>query len=445
MLRAAMLSRIAIPLKHIRSLSTIANESIKPVDTSSLGLSFELTPEQLEFQQVARKFCHDEILPKAAYHDETGEYPIEIMKKAWKLGFLNNHIPEKYGGAPYGVLTECIIMEENHFGCSGIATAMNANNLSQAPVLNAGNEEQKKKYLGRMTEECIFSAYGVTEPGAGSDVASVKTRAVRKGDEYVLNGQKMWITGAGVANWFFVLARTAEDPKSSASKALTGFIVEANSPGIIVGRKEQMMGQRASDTRGITFEDVIVPKANRLMDEGDGFKIAMGAFDQTRPPVAIGAVGVARRAFYEATKYSMERKTFGVPICNHQAVSFMLADMAINLELARMAVHRAAYEIDLGRRNTYWAAVAKAFAADAANKTAADCVQILGGNGYNREYPAEKLMRDAKIFQIYEGTSQIQRIIISRELLSKMKHSGEVQEMPDSLLSRVRVMLLQVV
>jgi len=197
--------------------------------------------------------------------------------------------------------------------------------------------------------------------------------------------------------------------------------VDANTPGITIGRKEWMMGQRASDTRGITFEDVVVPKENLLVSEGSGFKIAMGAFDQTRPPVAIGAVGLARRALHEATKYAMERKTFGVPIYEHQAVSFMLAEMAMNVELARLGVLRAAWEFDQGRRNTYYASISKGFAADIAVKSATDCVQIMGGNGYNTEYPAEKLMRDSKIFQIYEGTAQIQRVIIARELLSRAK------------------------
>lgn len=255
----------------------------------------------------------------------------------------------------------------------------------------------------------------------GSDVNGVKTRAERKGDEYILNGQKMWITNGGVANWYFVLARTNPDPKAPASKAFTGFIVERDFPGVTPGRKEINMGQRASDTRGITFEDVRIPKENVLIGEGAGFKVAMGTFDKTRPPVASGAVGLAQRCLDEATKYALERKTFGVPIAHHQAVSFMLADMAIGVETARLAYWRAAWEIDQGRRNTYYASIAKCHAADFANKIAADAVQIFGGNGFNSEYPVEKLMRDAKIYQIYEGTSQVQRLIISREILSNPK------------------------
>lgn len=386
---------------------------------ASSGISFDLSDEQKEYQQTARKFCREEIIPKAAHHDQTGEYPTEIIKKAWDLGLINMHIPQQYGGLGCGTFDSCLVTEEIAYGCTGIQTAIEGNSLGEMPLILAGNDEQKKKYLGRMLEEPLMCAYGVTEPGAGSDVSGIKTRAEKKGDEYILNGQKMWITNGGVANWYFVLARTNPDPKCPAGKAFTGFIVERDTPGVNPGRKEINMGQRASDTRGITFEDVVVPKENVLGQEGIGFKIAMGAFDKTRPPVAAGAVGLAQRALDEATKYSMERKTFGKLICEHQAVSFMLADMAIGVETARLATYRAGWEIDQGRRNTYYASIAKCLAGDVANKCASDAVQIFGGNGFNSEYPVEKLMRDAKIYQIYEGTAQIQRVIISREHLTK--------------------------
>ncbi|XP_005235328.1 medium-chain specific acyl-CoA dehydrogenase, mitochondrial isoform X1 [Falco cherrug] len=385
------------------------------------GFSFELTDEQKEFQATARKFAVEEIIPVAAQYDKTGEYPFPLIKRAWELGLINSHIPESCGGLGLGSFEACLITEELAYGCTGVQTAIEANSLGQMPVIIAGNEQQQKKYLGRMTEEPMMCAYCVTEPGAGSDVAGIKTKAEKKGDEYVINGQKMWITNGGKANWYFLLARTNPDPKVPASKAFTGFIVEANSPGIQIGRKEMNMGQRCSDTRGIVFEDVRVPKENVLIAEGAGFKIAMGAFDKTRPPVAAGAVGLAKRALDEATKYALERKTFGKPIVEHQAVSFMLAEMAMKVELARMAYQRAAWEVDAGRRNTYYASIAKAFAGDVANQVATDAVQIFGGNGFNTEYPVEKLMRDAKIYQIYEGTAQIQRMIIAREHVAKYK------------------------
>ncbi|XP_047040703.1 probable medium-chain specific acyl-CoA dehydrogenase, mitochondrial isoform X4 [Helicoverpa zea] len=328
------------------------------------------------------------------------------------------------GGMGLGVFETSLIAEEMAFGCAGITAAVTVSSIGQMPVIIAGNKEQQKKYLGRLVEEPIVAAYCVTEPGAGSDVAGVKTRAEKKGDEWVINGQKMWITNGGVANWYFVLARTNPDPKCPASKAFTGFIVERDWPGVSPGRKEQNMGQRASDTRGITFEDVRVPKENVLIEEGAGFKIAMGAFDKTRPPVAAGATGLAQRALTEATKYALERKTFGVPIARHQAVAFMLADMAIGVETARLAWMRAAWMADHGIRNTVLASVAKCHASEIANKAAADAVQIFGGNGFNTEYPVEKLMRDAKIYQIYEGTSQIQRLIISREIITNAMQSN---------------------
>lgn len=381
-------------------------------------VDFSLSEEQLEFQNLARDFAQKEVAPKAAHHDETGEYPHEIIKKAHDLGLMNTHIPEEYGGMGLGVLDGCIISEEIAAGCTGIGTAMEANGLAQAPVIVAGNDDQKKRFLTPMTEEPLLAAYCVTEPGAGSDVAGMKTTAKLVGDEYIVNGSKMWITNASVAHWYIVVAVT--DPEK-AHKGMTAFLVNTDTPGIIVGKKEKNMGQRCSDTRGITFEDVKIPKANRLGEEGMGFLIAMSAFDHTRPMVASAAVGLARSAMEHSIKYSTERFTFGKPLAKHQAISFMIADMAKDIEAARMLVWQAAWQIDNGIRNTKLAAMAKAFAADAAMKIATDAVQIHGGYGYSNEYPVEKLMRDAKIFQIYEGTSQIQRLIIAKELFDRRK------------------------
>jgi acyl-CoA dehydrogenase len=387
------------------------------------GLNFTYTPEQQEFLDLAENFTKNEIIPVAAHYDNTGEFPWAVIKKAHETGLMNLHIPEKYGGMGLGTLDGCIITEKMAYGCTGIMTALEANGLGSMPIMLAGNEEQKKKYLTRLIEEPVMCAYGVTEPGAGSDVAGIKTRAEKKGNQWVINGQKMWITNGGVANYYFVLARTNPDPKCPASKAFTGFIVDADTPGVTPGRKEKNMGQRCSDTRGITFEDVVVSEENVLIGEGAGFKVAMGAFDKTRPPVAAGAVGISQRALDEATKYATERKAFGVPIVQHQAVAFMLADMAIGTEAARLCYQKSAWQADNGIRNTYYASIAKCLAGDVANKSATDAVQVFGGNGFNTEYPVEKLMRDAKIYQIYEGTAQIQRIIIAREWLAIAKQN----------------------
>jgi len=379
-------------------------------------IDFSLTEEQQALQELARKFAREEMAPKAAHHDETGEFPREIAKKAWELGLMNTHVPPEYGGMGLGTLDGCIITEELAWGCTGIATAMEANALAAAPVIVAGNDEQKKEFLGRLTSEPLFAAYAVTEPGAGSDVAGIRTKAKKVGDEYVIDGAKAWITNGGVANWYFVLAYTDQEKKH---KGMSGFIVPADTPGISVGKKEWNLGQRASDTRGLTFEEVKIPAKYLLGKEGDGFRIAMSAFDHTRPPVASGAVGLAQRAMDEAVKYAKERKTFGLPIAAYQAISFMIADMAMQIEAGRHLVRLAAWAIDNGNRNTKFAAMAKAFCADMAMKVATDAVQVHGGYGYSHEYPVEKLMRDAKIYQIYEGTSQIQRLIICKEIFER--------------------------
>ena len=379
-------------------------------------IDFSLSADQKQLQEMARKFAKEEIIPKAAHHDKTGEYPHEIVKKAWELGLMNSHVPESCGGLGLGVFEGCLIAQEMAYGCSGIGTAMESNCLASAPLIVAGTEEQKKQFLGQLTAEPKYAAYCVTEPGAGSDVSGIRTQAKKVGGDYVINGSKMWITNANVASWYFVLAYT--DPAAK-HKGMTGFVVPKDTPGITVGKKEWNLGQRASDTRGITFEDVKIPEKYRLGKEGDGFKIAMAAFDHTRPTVSSGAVGVATRAMDEAIQYATTRKTFGQPIASYQAISFMIADMAKDIEAARLLVWQAAWKIDQGERNTLFAAFAKAFAADTVMKVTTDAVQVFGGYGYSEEYPVEKLMRDAKIYQIYEGTSQIQRLIIAKEIFER--------------------------
>lgn len=379
-------------------------------------INFELSDEQKALVELARQFGEKEMAPHVEHFDRTMEYPWPVIKKAHEVGLMNTHIPQEYGGLGLSVLDGCLIAEELTSFCSGMYTALEANGLAQAPLIVAATSEQKKEFLSPMTEECLMAAYCVTEPAAGSDVQGIKTTAKKVGNDYVINGSKMWITNASVANWYFVLAYT--DATKGVS-GMTGFIVPAKTPGIEVGKKEINLGQRCSDTRGISFTDVKVPEKYRLGTEGQGFKIAMAAFDHTRPPVASAAVGVARSAMQHAMRYATERKTFGVPIAKHQAVGFMISEMAMNIEAARYLVWRSAFEIDSGRRNTKYAAMAKAFAADMCNKVCSDAVQVFGGYGYSCEYPVEKLYRDSKIFQIYEGTSQIQRLIITKELFDR--------------------------
>jgi acyl-CoA dehydrogenase len=379
-------------------------------------MNFMLSPEQEALVELAAKFSKEEIIPNAHHFDQTGEFPHAIVQKAWELGLMNIHIPQSVGGLGLGILDGCLVAEEIAYGCAAIKTAMEANGLAAAPVIIAGNDWQKKEFLGQLLSAPKMAAYCVTEPHAGSDVSGIKTTAKRVGTDYVINGSKMWITNASVADWYFVLAVTDAEKKH---KGMTGFIVPAKSPGIIVGKKEKNMGQRASDTRAITFENVKIPDTHRLGLDGEGFKIAMRAFDYTRPTVAAGAVGVARRALDESVEYAKTRKAFDKPIAQYQAISFMIADMAKDIEAARLLTHKAAWLIDEGKKNTKFAAYAKAFAADMAMRVTTDAVQIFGGYGYSSEYPVEKLMRDAKIYQIYEGTSQVQRLIISKEIFDR--------------------------
>jgi acyl-CoA dehydrogenase len=380
-------------------------------------ISFQPTEEQLALREMAHSFAENELRPVSEHHDRTGEFPRAVLEQAHALGLMNLHIPERWGGLGLSVMDGCIIAEELAWGCSGISTAMEANGLALHPVIAGASDYLMEKYVAPMMERLSMAAYALTEPGAGSDVQALRTRAVKKGDRWILNGSKMWITNAGVSDWLFVVAVT--DAERKARGGMTAFIVENGWAGVEIGKKELNMGQRCSDTRGITFEDVEVPEENVVGEVGQGWLLAMKTFDKSRPPVAAGAVGVARAALEHALRYSQERQAFGRPIAHHQAVSFMLSDMATKIEAARLLVWQAAAMADAGQRNTMQASMAKAFAADAAMSVTTDAVQIFGGYGYNSEYPVEKLMRDAKIYQIYEGTSQVQRMIIGRELLAR--------------------------
>ncbi len=376
-------------------------------------LDFALSPEQEMIRDTARRFAQKEILPAAEHYDRNDEYPWPIIEKAQKLGLLSSNIPPEYGGPGLGVLEECLINEELAWACSGIQTAIMLNNLAAWPILLVGTEEQKQRYLSRLASGGELAAYALTEPAAGSDVAGIQATAVCRGDEYILNGTKTWITNAPVASFFIIFAKT--DP-AGRHRGMTAFIVERDWPGVTCGKPIPKMGQHAAWTSEIVLEDVHVPVAARLGNEGEGFLLAMRVFDHSRPPVAAAAVGVARRALEEALRYAQERQAFGKPIIAQQAIGFMLADMAMHIEAARLLTWKAAWLVDHGQPSVKEAAFAKAFAADICMQITTDAVQVFGGYGYGREYPVEKLMRDAKIFQIYEGTSQIQRVIIAREL-----------------------------
>jgi acyl-CoA dehydrogenase len=377
-------------------------------------IGFDLTPEQEAIRDLARDFAAKEITPRAAHHDRTGEFPTEICKKAHAAGLMNTVIPSDYGGSGLGGIEDCLIHEELAYGCAGIMLPVVANNLACQPLNLSASDAQKKEFFGRLIDECSWAAYCLSEPSAGSDVLGMKSVAVKKGDKYVLNGTKQWITNGGVASWFVVFAHT---DKTKGHKGVSCFIVPRDLPGVQVQKKEDMMGQRASSTCQIVFENVEVPERLRVGEEGTGFYTAMKTFDRTRAPIAAGAVGLARNARDLSIKYSKEREAFGKPISELQAVQFMIADMDRDIEAGRLLCWQAAWLADAAKKNTREVAVAKLFAADAAMRIATDAVQIFGGYGYSREYPVEKLMRDAKVIQIYEGTSQVQRLIIARQLL----------------------------
>ena len=377
-------------------------------------MDLSYSEEQNALATTAREFTRKEIIPRAGHFDETGEFPKEILKKAWETGLMNIEIPEAYGGLGGSCLDNCLVQEEVSFGCSGINTSMAANSLGATPLLVAGTDEQKQEYLSRLTRELVFCAYCCSEPDAGSDVAGMRTRVTRHGDDYVLNGQKRWITNGGVAGFYTVFATF--DPAMK-HKGIACFVVDANNPGVKAGRKENKMGQRASNTTDVIFEDCKLPKSALVGTEDGGFKVAMKTFDRSRPWIAATAAGVIRRSLEESRAYSLERKTFGVPIAQHQAIQFMLAEMAISYEATRLLTHKAAWQVDKGDLSAITSAYAKAYGADAAMRASTDAVQIFGGYGYTKEYPVEKLMRDAKLLQIYEGTSQIQRVVIARNVL----------------------------
>ncbi len=375
-------------------------------------IDFSLTEEQTMLRRMAHDFAQNEIIPVAEELDQEGKFPHQIIEKARKAGLINVNIPEEYGGMGASVFEECLIAEEIGWGCSGVGSVLYINNLAAIPIKLAGNEEQKKHWLGRMIDGELSSC-AITEPNAGSDMAGMECFAEKRGNEYVLSGTKTFISNASEASFFVVFARTDREERY---RGISCFVVERDREGFMVSKKFDKLGQRCADTAEISLSEVVIPEANRLGPEGSGFMTAMQIFDISRPTVASMAIGVARRALEESVQYSKERVAFGQPIFNFQAVGHMMADMAIKVAAARLLAWKAAWNVDQGKPNSKEAAFAKAFAADTAMETCVDAVQVFGGYGYMKEYPVEKLMRDVKVFQIYEGTSQIQRNIIVREL-----------------------------
>ncbi len=377
-------------------------------------MDFSLTTEQTEIKELALKFARNEMIPHAQEYDESGKFPHDIFKKAWELGFINSCIPAEYGGTGFSALDGVIISEALAFGCMGMNTAFMANDLALLPIVIGGTHEQKQKFLTPFTNEFKIASFCLTEPGNGSDAGGIKTSIKDGGDHWILSGEKMWITNAGYADLFVVYGTIDPNLKH---KGISALVVDPKSPGIELGKKEEKMGHRSSDTRGVRFNNVKVPKENMLGKPGDGWSIAMATLDHSRPLVASSALGGAQRAMELSINYSKERTQFGVPLAKHQAIQFMIAEMGMKIEAARLLVYKAAWLCDQGIRNTEIASYAKAFASDSCMQITTDAVQIYGGYGYSKEYPVEKLMRDAKLIQIYEGTSQIQRLVMARELL----------------------------
>ena len=383
-------------------------------------IGFDLTAEQKSLQEKAGRFAKEVILPVAGKHDREGTFPLNVMEKAYGEGFFTPMVPKEYGGQGLGVLDNCMIAEELAAGCMGVYVSIFVSTLALYPIIRFGTEDQKKRFLTPFCSKFSMASYCLSEVTVGSDPASMKTTAVLKEDHYLLNGTKMWITNGGYADLYLVFATT--DPQKR-HKGIVSLIVPSNLKGISHGEPIDKMGQRASNTTTVTFNHVRVQKENLLAGEGDGFKKAMAALDITRPMIAIGAVGIARSAMELATQYAKKRIQFGVPISQHQAIQFILADMAIDIEAARLLVYRAAWLADQGAKNSKEAAMAKAFAADVAMRVTTDAVQIYGGMGYTQWHPVEKLMRDAKVIQIYEGTAQIMRLIIARQMLQEVERT----------------------
>lgn len=385
-------------------------------------MDYFLTEEQRMIKDLARQIAEEHVLPVRAELDETGEFPWDIMKILAQADMFRVFIPSEYGGLGTGALELCLVVEELSRVCLGISTTYAANALGTYPILLFGTEEQKKKYLPDIADGKRLVAFALTEPNAGSDAGGIQTTATKDGDYYILNGRKQWITNGGEAEIYTVIALT---DKAKGPRGASAFIVEKGTPGFGFGKKENKMGIRASATRELIFEDCKIPKENLLGKEGMGFIVAMKTLDQSRVGVGAQGVGVAQGAFEEAAKFAKQRIQFGQPVISFQAVQHMLADMATQIEAARALVYSVARYIDSGAKDiTKASAMAKTFATDVAMKVTVDAVQVMGGSGYMKDYPVEKMMRDAKILQIYEGTNQIQRNVIGQAIIKELTKAG---------------------
>jgi len=382
-------------------------------------VNYFLTEEQLMIKNLARKIAEEKIAPVRAHYDETGEFPWDIVRYLAESDLCGVYIPEEFGGMGYGVFEMCLVVEELSRVCGGIALAFAGTGLGTFPILLFGNEEQKRKYLPPIARGEKLAAFAVTEPEAGSDITVLKTTARKEGDFYILNGTKQWITNGGEAEVYTVIATT---DRSKGPRGATAFILEKGMPGFSFGKKENKLGIRASATRELIFQDCRVHKSQVLGREGMGFLITIKNFDTSRPGVAAQALGIAQGAFEAALSYAHQRQQFGQRISSFQAIQHLLADMATQIEAARALVYQAARLIDAGEKDVSMeSAMAKLFASDTAMKVTTDAIQIFGGYGYMKEYPVEKMFRDAKITQIYEGTNQIQRNVIALELIKRLK------------------------
>jgi acyl-CoA dehydrogenase len=381
-------------------------------------IEFSLTDEQKALQEMAHEFAEKEMRPNAAKYDKGDEYAWDVLKKAFEVGFVTCEIPEEFGGGGLNHLDTVILSEELSWGCAGLYTTIMASSLAITPIILFGTDEQKKQYLTPLTEKATLAGFCLTEREAGSDAGSLKTKAIKVGDEYVINGSKCFITNAGVAELYTVFALT--DPQKGA-RGMSAFIVPRDTPGIVIGREEDKMGHRASNTCEVFFEDVKVPAANLLVKEGMGFVVAMRTLDCTRAAVGAGGVGVARAAMEHAIKYARTRVQFGKPIALFQDIAFKIAQMAAEINASRFMVWNAAWRLDQGLSVGKESAMAKFFASDTAMRTTNTALEIFGGYGYMKDYPMEKLMRDAKLLQIYEGTNSIQRLVVSHEVIGSIK------------------------